>query len=71
MVFGRLYPGFLPGIFSGEKSLLLQISFVILIFQLLSDQILGGGKLFEGVPLAPAEESQYWYFKEVYKVNQA
>ena len=37
-------PGFLPGFFSGvgAKSTVMQISFVMLIFLLLSDQILGG-----------------------------
>ena len=53
--------GFLPGIFSGgDKSIAMQISFVMLIFLLFSDQILGGqksprgGKLPQvGRPLAP------------------
>ena len=38
--------GFLPGIFSGggEKSIVMQISFVMLIFLLFSDQISEGQK---------------------------
>ena len=40
---------FLPGIFSGgAKSIVMQISFVMLIFLLFSDQISGGGKVSEG-----------------------
>ena len=42
--------GFLPGIFfSGAKSIVMQISFVMLIFLLFSDQISGGTKVSEGV----------------------
>ena len=37
-----LKPGFLPGIFSGGKPIVMQISFVMLIFLLFSDQISGG-----------------------------
>ena len=60
------YPGFLLGIFSeGTKSIVMQISIVILLF---SDQISGrcdsfqGDKLPQGAPPAPpppVEESQY------------
>ena len=35
--------GFLPGFFSGAESIVIQISFVMLIFLLFSDQISGGG----------------------------
>ena len=58
-------PGFLPGIFRGE-SFVMQISFVMLIFLLFSDQILGDwGKSLRGGGGAnclrgslPVEESQ-------------
>ena len=52
--------GFLPGIFGGggAKSIVMKISFVMLIFLLFSDQISGGqkspkgeGKLHQGEPL--------------------
>ena len=52
--------GFLPGIFSGgAKYILMQISFVMLIFLLFSDEISGeakvceGGKLPQGAPRPP------------------
>ena len=38
---GREGVGFLPRIFSGAKSIVMQISIVMLIFQLFSDQISG------------------------------
>ena len=44
-------PGFLAGLFSGgggAKSIVAQISFVMVIFLLFSDQIAGGGKVSEG-----------------------
>ena len=48
--------------FRGAKSIvmpIMQISFVMLIFLLFSDQILGGGKLAQGGrPCPPVEESQ-------------
>ena len=56
--------GFLPGIFSGGKSIVMQISFVMLLF---SDQISGGAKSPReklpqgGAPLPPSvEQSQKW-----------
>ena len=47
-----LYAGFLQGIFSGEgeKSIDMQISFVVLIFLLLSNQISGGANCRRGAP---------------------
>ena len=62
-----LNAGFLPGIFfRGEKSIVMQISFVTLIFLSFLDQILRGGgqksmreELLEGaLPVPPVEESQ-------------
>ena len=58
------HSGFLLGIFSrGAKSIVMQISFVILLF---SDQISGRGKSFQGAnclrehpPAPPVEESQH------------
>ena len=52
--------GFLPGIlFRGAKSIVMQISFVMLIFLLFSDQI-SGGKSPRGVNCPPpVEESQH------------
>ena len=52
--------GFLPGFFQAEaKSIVMQISFVMLIFLLFSDRISGGGKLPQvGRPLPPVKESQ-------------
>ena len=56
------HPGFLPGIthilaffqqFRGAKSIVMQISFVMLIFLLFSDQISGGQTASGGVPLPP------------------
>ena len=53
------FAGFLPGIFrgGGAKSIVIQISFVMLIFLLFSDQISGGvsegDKLPQGAPPAP------------------
>ena len=44
----RKRPGFLPGIFSGgggAKSIVVQISIVMLTFLLFSDQVLGGRSL--------------------------
>ena len=55
MKFSNIHPasesGFLPGIFfgGGAKSIVMQISFVMLSFLLFSNQfLLGGGKLLEG-----------------------
>ena len=58
MNFSNIHPAsksdFLPGIFSGEGSIVIQISFVMLIFLLFSNQFfwgegkIPGGKLLEG-----------------------
>ena len=49
--------GFLLGIFQGGKSIVMQISFVMLLFP---DQISGRGKSFQGgAPWPPVEESQF------------
>ena len=66
-IYTQLRSGFLPGIFSGEaKSIVMQISFVMLIFLLFSDQISGGGaKVSEGWAnclrgCPPVEETQHF-----------
>ena len=53
-----LYDGFLQGIFSGEgaKSIVMQISFVVLIFLLLSNQI-SRGQTASGAPSAPCRRN--------------
>ena len=56
--FSNIYPasesGFLPGIFLGGESIVMQISFVMLIFLLFSNQFFGKGKFPEQIALGKA-----------------
>ena len=65
---------FFQEFFQGAKSIVMQISFIMLIFLLFSDQILGGAKVSEGSkllekgapppPFYPVEESQKMNFTQ-------
>ena len=54
--------GFLPGIFSGggAKSIVMQVSFVVLIFLLFSNQISGGAKSPRGVTASGGAPCPPW-----------
>ena len=56
--FSNIHPasesGFLPGIFLGGESIVMQISFVMLIFLLFSNQFFGRGKFPEQIALGKA-----------------